>query len=517
VVSSGGVALAETPGERGAAPTSPVGQLARAAALPVCGSAALALLILYFSALDGRWVVVFGAGVVLTSVWAFCRFSERPLLFALFLSLPVLAYNFPGKIAEEHLGGPPGFFHTLFDLPLSLLYGVWLAGVALRRASLGHMSKVGLLLLALIGWAGVSLYAAPSPQFGLYELSRLWIMWLGFHYVSNRLKGPADWRAAGAALLAGAFLESVLALLQVWRNETFGLTLIGSGESLGYFVGNSGAVSRAVGTFNDPNAFALYLNLVTPVILALMLLAPVRLLSRLLLCAVFATALVALIVSYSRAGWGALAASTALMLGAGWRRLKVTSATTFGVAATLATILACALLLRGNIRDRLGGEDRGAAYSRVPLMKVALNAIEAHPVAGVGLNNYGLVMQRYDNTPEQIAYTFKTVVHSSYLLVAAETGLVGLGLFLWLSALVCWKGIAVGRRDTRAWSVALRLGLGCACVGFLVHIAVEPIYLGHQLFFVYWAFAGLIVSLADPQAAEETPGISARARRAGPE
>lgn len=69
-----------------------------------------------------------------------------------------------------------------------------------------------------------------------------------------------------------------------------------------------------------------------------------------------------------------------------------------------------------------------ADSERVQYLKMAFNMIQEHPLLGVGFNNFQLC-----SDPIQAAcpgHIFFSKVHNIYLLVAAETGLIGGGLFL---------------------------------------------------------------------------------------
>ena len=66
---------------------------------------------------------------------------------------------------------------------------------------------------------------------------------------------------------------------------------------------------------------------------------------------------------------------------------------------------------------------------RQELNSTALTMIKKYPLFGIGLNNFIPSLSRF-----QKGLSFKELqpVHNIYLLIGAETGLVGLGVFLWL-------------------------------------------------------------------------------------
>ena len=64
---------------------------------------------------------------------------------------------------------------------------------------------------------------------------------------------------------------------------------------------------------------------------------------------------------------------------------------------------------------------------RIVLWKEAIAIIKDHPFLGCGLNTYSIVAPKY-----KIAEGGGIYPHNSYLQMAAETGLLGLGAFLWI-------------------------------------------------------------------------------------
>jgi O-antigen ligase len=181
-----------------------------------------------------------------------------------------------------------------------------------------------------------------------------------------------------------------------------------------------------------------------------------------------------------------------------------------------ATILAATLLivpsLSGNTNTRLN--DRLPVWDRLNQTSAALRMVEAHPLVGVGWDNYanrGLDYFRQASGYPMTGFpTSRTVVgdatgrtsvinfggvqgelHDSYLSYAVELGLVGLSLWLavvaWgLSAGILRKG---GPPDLSAW----RRGLLAVGVCFLALCFFDPL---SQNFteLLLWTWAGVAVA-----------------------
>ena len=81
--------------------------------------------------------------------------------------------------------------------------------------------------------------------------------------------------------------------------------------------------------------------------------------------------------------------------------------------------------------ERLFGDDYGSAASRIPMFQIAVNVIAANPIGGVGINNYQVNMREYNDSVRAMQYTtIPRPVHNMYLLVAGETGFIGLSMML---------------------------------------------------------------------------------------
>jgi len=90
----------------------------------------------------------------------------------------------------------------------------------------------------------------------------------------------------------------------------------------------------------------------------------------------------------------------------------------------------------------LSGQE--AIDQRLALARVAVEMIKANPLTGIGLNNFIPQLPYYW---QQFGMTYwLQPVHNIYLLVAAETGLMGLLIFLWFLILTYKKLLVVGQR-----------------------------------------------------------------------
>jgi putative inorganic carbon (HCO3(-)) transporter len=146
------------------------------------------------------------------------------------------------------------------------------------------------------------------------------------------------------------------------------------------------------------------------------------------------------------------------------------------------------------ILSRLTSDDQGSAYGRIGLAQTALAIIKDHPWVGIGLNNYMLVSPQY--YARALAPQIPFVVHNAFLLIAAETGLVGLMAFLCLLAsllLRAWQIIDQAPNDT-VWIAGV--GIFCGFIALGLHSMTDYALLGSpQVFTQFWLLGGLAAAL----------------------
>jgi O-antigen ligase len=183
----------------------------------------------------------------------------------------------------------------------------------------------------------------------------------------------------------------------------------------------------------------------------------------------------------------------------------------FGAAAL--TILVPAAIAFIGVRGQ--GELVGSDEARAAMQDAAALLISTHPL-GVGANNYVLAANAYGaNAAVGLSWTeFTAFVHNAYLLVGAETGILGLASFVFLllrpmiAAFRCsWRE----RRDPRG---DLLLGCGVALLAVYLHSAFEWIFLldltQYMLALEFGMIAGLAQQLGYWQRRPFTAGIPSK-------
>jgi O-antigen ligase len=253
-----------------------------------------------------------------------------------------------------------------------------------------------------------------------------------------------------------------------------------------------GRFARAAATFVKPNPFAGYMNMAWPVAVVLAGFYATRrghdrrrsLLLALLFGGVAGLLLLGLFASYSRGGWiGGIVALLGLALLAGRRTAAAASAAVvvfllvglLGVFSILPPVVVGRIeAISNNLRIFDAGkepvnDDNFAVVERMAHWQAAWRMWHAHPALGIGPGNYN---EAYDDFFVGRWSISQGHAHNYYLHILAETGPVGLGLYLLLYLAFFGQALRLWRigKDT-VWGA---LGLG-AC-GIMLAVAAHNVF-----------------------------------------
>lgn len=369
--------------------------------------------------------------------------------------------------------------------PLTSLAGLLLlagaaAVLARNRAAWGGAGG-GIILLGWLFWLPLSMTWSLSPGVALVYISVLLCLpfaWLIAVAARDRAASLLDWLLPLA--LAGMILWTVLQ-----GPDTF--------------------TSKPQGPFNDPNAFAAFLNLLLLPCLARWLAADLAAqapLWRSIQLALLAGALFSAFLISSRGGMLVLLLATGLLL---WRARGVPhAARRAGVllAVALAAFAAAFHATGGlNVAQRLASTVTQGDAARINLMKSALSMIADHPWLGTGIGSFQLLYARYRAPGETT--TAGGWVHNDYLQLWQEAGL---PMFLLLLALLLWvlrRGwLLLNSGDP---SHITPLGYLLAVLAVLLHASVNFLLYFAPISLLAGAYLGLIAAPGRPSSPGTDP------------
>jgi O-antigen ligase len=160
---------------------------------------------------------------------------------------------------------------------------------------------------------------------------------------------------------------------------------------------------------------------------------------------------------------------------------------------------------------------------RVDMWKGAWKLIRERPQFGWGIGTFPLEQARTVSTSQSTCMaprggpTLGQEAHNEYLQMAAETGLLGLGLYLWVLGAFFVTGIRALRRIEAGFRQLVLMGCLAAIAGQVVDALSNPAWRFADVSFVFWLVLGLGVAVAQMprrSLAEADPARSAGDGRA---
>ena len=423
---------------------------------------------------------------------AFFDKAEGILVAVLVLSLPLGARL---RLSPDyiHLGGAEAAIAPL-DLALIALGAHWI-----RRFILGperitwRIPIFDLRFWIFVGVSSFSLITSREISLSLLEIIRMLKMYILILLIRHYVKSKRELLNVLLLLLLGLGIQSSLAIAQDILKRTFSLGFLGERDRLWLVEVGGQTLSRAGGTLGHANVMASYLELLLPLTLALSLL-QIRTRYRVALLTLFGLGTAAMILTLSRSGWGGLAFGSLLTLWLVARRKGFRLRRLLPALLPLGiTVVLIAILFWHPIMARLFAPSPYSVSFRLKLARGALEMMKAQPLIGVGLNTFKEVMTDF---PSQYLFTTRpATVHNIYLLVAAETGVLGLLFFLWLLIGIFGIGFHYSRSSQELYA-ATSAGICGGLAALLVHDMLSWLFRFDPVFVLFWFLVGLLTAVA---------------------
>ena len=405
-----------------------------------------------------KWIV-YGCGGLLLGVVALLSGDIRKTFFtAMVLALQADVNLSLGEVERSsYLGnsGPGSFFIPLTVLLAGVFLTVhWLAetlGKRRFRWSCGPLTFPWVLFLLT---AGVTIAYAPELRPVAYYLQLPIFGYVICLVCANSVQHQRDVTRVLKLLLVVLATQSLIYYVE---NIT-GVTVTLTGDVL-QGVSGSGLHRHGGTVSSNPNAFAMFITPLTLLALATFLTAANRRLKRWSgLLVVMGVA--SILLTFSRGAWSGFAMSSLVIFWIGLRRKRIAGARLIFVCAMAAIPL---LALLPMVLVRLSADHVADYEERAMLARIAWRIIENNMFSGVGAGQYAIAMKHYILPAERARWLF--VVHNYFLLLWAETGLLGLLSFLLLVA----TGFRSALHCTRSRDEAT-FAIGLAWCGGLVHL-----------------------------------------------
>ena len=384
---------------------------------------------------------------------------------------------------------PQAWFPVLQNFRIALL-AAGLAIVAhllertLHRQPVGPLHPEFVIALALVGWAALTAPLSYWPGGSVAELIDPFLKAVAFFWLIGTLvTTQRRLRLFMWALVLCSIPLSVSAV-QHYRAGDFLITPAASVQRItGFNDGGSGLAG-------NPNDLALVLNLMIPLAAALFA-AERALAARAVAALALLLAVAGVVVTFSRAGFVALATIGLLSLVAMVSRAPAGAlAVVLGLVVITPSVLPPGYTQRLTTITDISSDPTGSAQGRWTDLIVAADLAARNPVIGVGLGQNLLALNR-ERGP-----TWREV-HNVYLQYAVDLGVPGLLLFLWLFVAVFRSARRVRRLSIRAPALN-EVGVVAQAVQIaLCAFAVAALFYPAAYHFYFFLIAGLALAVTN--------------------
>jgi O-antigen ligase len=405
----------------------------------------------------------------------------------------------------------PGLSITLMDVFFLPLFGIWLFEKLVINRQRLRWNKIYLLPFLYILWCWLSVANAEDKLPSVLLCINYTRYFLIFILIADFINQPRHLRLALYGLGGAIALHLVFVILQIASSGAFeiqGTKTTVAGTKLIFANAGGMHVYRPSGFMGHPNALADYLVFILPLLFSLALMGIKRLGRPIWFATLvfFVLGVATIVLTLSRGGWISFAFAIFFVLGFGYLRgivsvQLISRLTLLGVVGMICVVIAFPAALL-----RMTESDNRSTESRFAMMDNAFLVIERNLLTGVGVGGYREAAK--DNIPQSFAYLnpwyqeqlLKGVVHNKYLLTMAETGLIGIIIFM----LMLFSFITVAVRF-KYWTdpvyFALGLGFSAGIFGQLIFYAFDHFYGDARvtLLFVYFGLVAATIKLQEIQ------------------
>ena len=436
-------------------------------------------------------LVIVGIEVVLVAAALIMAAGHlrRACLFLIALTAPLELYRAPA------LGYNLSLFRLSVALSLVLLLATDMRGIrtAVRNpvvtgyAALAMLMLVSLLLFSENDFLAKRIVAQVS--IGTVTVGVIYVLARG-----ERWEGIAAYLLVGAAL---PFLAGCYQSVAPWAGLSPRLPLLdllpvtpGLERARLDTVFAGGLGIRLKGTFGDPNHFGTYAATICAIAGAVGVSASRQRRVDVVVGAggVAVAALAMVVASYSRTAWLAMIGGTVALVMLALARRRSGGLVKPRVAHWAAACLVLALLmipLAQRVADRFdpdAGVNRTSNKVHVRTARVAIDRAVDHPITGIGLGDLGAELGQ----PRRVSGA-----HSTYLVVGAELGVLGLIAIAGLATMVL-LGLLRATMMEHDESIVVASGFAAAYSGFLAAGLVYDLWWDD----FHWVMIGLSVAAA---------------------
>jgi O-antigen ligase len=416
----------------------------------------------------------------------------------IYLIVLVMSLSFSARLrfggVEFHQGGAEAAFAPL-DFPLLGLVLLWLAAFFTHKQKkiMFRITGVGMAFLLLVLVHVLSVLVAYDSSLALLELIRLLKMGLVVLVVRHYVKTENDLRLVLSVLLGIMIVQGVLATVQTFFGTSLGLGFLGESDTI--LTGQQQGVvfGRAGGTLGHANALGYFYEMTLPIALGIFLWQGRSWLKTVSFCAL-GVGLFGAFLTYSRATWIAVLIGLGVVVVATTIMHKRHRARNFRYATmALLVIVIIGVVFRDSITQRVTLFGQNSWVFRLQTFELAVNMFQEHPLLGIGANNYLAAVNAYNYTGAASTAALTAPVHNILLLLAAETGLLGISAFAILLASIGFRAYHIAKKRADLITPSA-IGIFAGIIALMAHSMLDWLFRYDPVYMLFWFDIGLLLA-----------------------
>ena len=338
--------------------------------------------------------------------------SQKSLKICVFL-LPICFWNY--NSTAINFFSNPDYKGTSLGYEISIMHLLAIAillGMFLRRWPIKFVFPGTIAYFIYFFVCVLSLIGSPNKLYSGYELMKMLMLYIIFLAVTNYLYATHDF---------DSFLNGLACVIIISFYLSF---------KMKYFGGRV----QATGLFSHQNSAGMFMCLLGPVFLARLLNRKDSLIKIGFYLIVFLMSFLSALFTYSRGSLACFPLGCFIVI-----MFSLALHFTFKTLIVIFTMtiigISAVLYSAPTIYKRFIYAPEASADTRKVLAQIAMNIIKDKPLLGCGINSWGIAGKNLKYNPTNAFHNYKSkvylsLVETTYLLVGAECGLLGLGTLL---------------------------------------------------------------------------------------
>lgn len=382
------------------------------------------------------------------------------------------------------------FFMAIAPAPMNVFMGFLLVSFLikkiLKKENLFTRTTINIPLLLFFLIACLSIFNSinlkDSFKGGIGRLAHYIMI---FFIIAEEIKDQKHIKRIIFSMVCGLILVSLDGIWQVITGQDF---------IRGYEpIINLGLV-RATASFKDANTLGIYLSAIAPLVFGLTLYYYLKGIKKFVFIFISFVTLIGIALTYSRPTLLAIYIALFFLGAARKNKILIMILVIFTLAAPFIipkSVKEWAREVNYNPLRFMCNDDRIAIYRN------SLNMIRHHPVIGVGVNTFMKNYKKYKESPEyrNVITSDYLYAHNNFLHMAAEIGLIGLGIFLWLLYRLFRECMSIYKRLDDSYLKIVLLSLTACLIAFLVNGLTESSLYYSRVAMIFWYMAGFALAL----------------------